>query len=66
MLTSLRFTGILCTTVLVFCVKVGLGAGASIGSLQTQQFLAVGLFLCPFWHSLYAVSLVFDNLFYGP
>jgi hypothetical protein len=45
---------------------VGLGAGASIGSLQTQQFLAVGLFLCPFWHSLYAVSLVFDNLFYGP
>jgi hypothetical protein len=37
-------------------MNVGFGAGASIGSLQTQQFLAVGLFLCPCGQSLYADS----------
>jgi len=52
LLTSLRFIGVVCTTVFVFWMKVGLGAGASMGAPHTQQVLALGLFLCPFGHSL--------------
>jgi hypothetical protein len=33
-------------------MTVGFETGASIGLPQTQQFFAVGLFLCPFSHSL--------------
>jgi hypothetical protein len=47
-------------------MNVCFGAGVSIGSLQTQQFLAVGLFLCPCGQSLYAdVLTIFSFGIYG-